>query len=206
MLGQALVVAGFPDAILRIAHEFNGNWYWYQPAGQVTEFIGYWQHIVNAMRSVTGQKFQFFWNPTNGVVNEDGGPFDPEAAYPGDAYVDYIGPDVYDDDWSVYPTSGTITAAVQSQAWVTISTGDHCLSWYASFASMHDKPLALGEWGLWTEGSNHGGGDDPSFVQNIYDWIGSNDVAFGVYFNNDDNAIWPGAQFPNAQAKLKELF
>ena len=33
-LGQRLVAAGMDDAVIRIAHEFSGNWYWYQPQGQ----------------------------------------------------------------------------------------------------------------------------------------------------------------------------
>ncbi len=47
----------------------------------------YFRHIVTTMRSVPGAAFRFVWNPTSGP--------EPEAAqnaYPGDAYVDYVGP------------------------------------------------------------------------------------------------------------------
>jgi hypothetical protein len=205
-LGQALVAAGYPDAIIRIAHEFNGNWYWYQPQGQESAFIGYWQHAVTAMRSATGQSFSFFWNPTLGVVDENGTPFDCENAYPGDAYVDYIGPDTYDSDWGVYPTSGTITQAMQDQTWQSIVTQDHGLTWFVSFAAMHKKPLAVAEWGLWAVGSGHGGGDDPSYIQNMHDWLNANGVSFANYFDSGDNQIYPGTMFPNALTKLKQLF
>jgi hypothetical protein len=207
-LGQSLVNAGLGDSIIRIAHEFNGNWYWYQPQGQEGQFIAYWQQAVTAMRSVPGQSFQFFWNPTLGVQYEDGQPFEFEQAYPGDDYVDFIGPDIYDTDWGVYPTSGTITAAMQSAAWNNMVTGDHGLNWFVTFAAQHQKPLAFGEWGLWQEGSGHGGGDDPAFVQNIHDWSIANQVAFIVYFNSGANQLYPASTdgFTNSAMLFQTLF
>ncbi len=205
-LGQALVAAGYPDAIIRIAHEFNGNWYWYQPQGKEAQFIGYWQHAVTAMRSVAGQSFEFFWNPTLGVSTENGKPFDCENAYPGDAYVDYIGPDTYDDDWGVYPTSGTVTQAMQDQTWQNIVSQDHGLSWFVTFAAAHGKPLAVAEWGLWAIGSGHGGGDDPTYIQRMHDWLDANHVVFADYFDSGDNQIYPSTTFPSSLAKLKQLY
>jgi hypothetical protein len=194
LLGQNLVSAGLGDSIIRIAHEFNGNWYWYNPAGQEAQFIAYWQQIVTAMRAVPGSSFQFAWNPSIGVASYvNGSPYYPEGAYPGDAYVDYIGPDTYDSNWSIYPTSATITAAMQQQVWTGLATGDHGLAWYVTFAAQHGKPLAIPEWGLWAVGSGHGGGDDPAFIQNMHDWFFANPVAFGEYFDYGDNQIDPAS-------------
>jgi hypothetical protein len=205
-LAESLIAAGYPDAIIRIAHEFNGNWYWYQPQGQTTQFIGYWQHIVNAMRSATGQAFKFFWNPNLGVSDENGVAFDCEDAYPGDAYVDYIGPDTYDADWGVYPTSGTITVAQQQQAWQNTLTEDHGLNWFVTFAGMHNKPLAIAEWGLWQEGSTYGGGDDPTYIKNMHAWLIANHVAFADYFDSGGDAIYPDAGVPMAAAEFLTAF
>ena len=205
-LGESLVAAGYPDAIIRIAHEFNGNWYWYQPQGKTAQFIGYWQHAVTAMRSASGQSFKFFWNPNLGVSTENGTPFDCENAYPGDSYVDYIGPDTYDADWGLYPTSGTATAAQQAMSWQTTLTQDHGLNRFVTFAAAHHKPLAIAEWGLWAIGSNYGGGDDPSYIQNMHDWLVTNHVAFANYFDSGDNQIYPGGAFPNALTKFKQTF
>ncbi len=205
-LGESLVAAGYPDAIIRIAHEFNGNWYWYQPQGMTAQFIGYWQHAVTAMRSAAGQSFAFFWNPNLGVSVESGQPFHCEDAYPGDAYVDYIGPDTYDADWGVYPMSGAISQATYDAAWQTILTQDHGLDWFVTFAAQHHKPLAVAEWGLWAQGSSYGGGDDPGYIQHMHDWFLANHVAFANYFDSGDNAIYPGSPFPNALAKFKSLF
>jgi hypothetical protein len=194
LLGQNLVGAGLPDTIIRIAHEFNGNWYWYNPAGQEAQFIAYWRQIVTTMRAVPGSSFQFAWNPSIGVASYiNGAPYYPEAAYPGDGWVDYIGPDIYDTNWTIYPTSGPITVAMQQQVWASLSTGDHGLAWYVSFAAAHGKPLAVPEWGLWSAGSNHGGGDDPAFIQNMHDWFFANKVAFGEYFDYGQNEVDPAS-------------
>jgi hypothetical protein len=210
LLGQRLVSAGLTDTTFRIAHEFSGDWYWYTPQGREAQFIGYWKHIVAALRSVPGQKFQFFWNPALGVSQQNGKPFHAEDAYPGDDVVDFIGPDIYDSVWSAYPTSGTITAAMNDAAWKELKTGDHGLDWYADFAKQHGKPVALGEWGVWAVGAHHGGGDDPAFIQRMYDWINAHDVAFHVYFEvvagDGDHQLWPTTAFPKSAALFKQLF
>ncbi len=210
LLGQRLADAGLTDTVFRLAHEFSGNWYWYTPQGRESQFIGYWKHIVAALRSVPGQKFQFFWNPALGVSAQDGQPFHAEDAYPGDDVVDFIGPDIYDSDWGAYPTSGPITQAMNDAAWKTLSTGDHGLDWYAAFAAQHGKPVAIGEWGVWAVGDHHGGGDDPAFIQRMHDWIGAHDVAFHVYFEvkagDGDHQLWPTTAFPQSAALFQQLF
>ena len=46
------------------------------------------------------ETLQFDFNPASGWMG-----FDPEAAWPGDEYVDYVGPDIYDDAYAkdTYP-------------------------------------------------------------------------------------------------------
>jgi Glycosyl hydrolase family 26 len=200
-LAQALVSANLGDAIIRIGHEFNGNWYWYgnPTAANPTQFIDYWVQIVDAMRSVSGQSFQFDWNPTLGVANYvDASPFYADSAYPGDAYVDYIGLDVYD-DCSSYPTTGQPTASQQSTCWNTILTEERGLNFWVTFAASHSKPLSFPEWGLWQWGSQPGGGDDPTFIQGIHTFTYANDVAFLNYFNFSPNGIQPPSALGNNQ-------
>ena len=50
------------------------------------------QQIVTTIRAVSGANFAFEWNPTLG----DTGIGDLANFYPGNAYVNYIGSDVYD--------------------------------------------------------------------------------------------------------------
>ena len=54
------------------------------------------------MRSVAGEHFRFVWNPDAGAFTQSG--YSVAAAYPGDAYVDVIGLDAYDQSWATPQT------------------------------------------------------------------------------------------------------
>ena len=65
-------------------------------------FAAYFQQIVTAMRSVPGEQFRFVWNPDAGAFTQSG--YSVAAAYPGNAYVDVIGLDAYDQSWAMPQT------------------------------------------------------------------------------------------------------
>jgi hypothetical protein len=125
-----------------------------------------------------------------------------EAAYPGDAYVDYIGTDIYDQSWG----SNYTDPAFRWNEYLTQKNG---LNWVASFAGAHGKPITIPEWGLSIRSDGHGGGDNAYFIQHMYDWISSNNVAFQMYFEFDAS---DGAhrlmltQFPIGAARYRQLF
>ena len=92
-----LVNYGRANDIVRLGHESGGNWfYWglgYTPAGgsqnTAAQYIAMFQRVVGIMRS----------NGFTGGFEYNGGGYgltDIAVAYPGDAYVDYIGMDPYD--------------------------------------------------------------------------------------------------------------
>jgi hypothetical protein len=174
-LGSRLVSLGFSDAVLRIAREMNGSWYTWavHEGGQATYISGY-QHVVSVLRAVPGARFRFCWNPYlgPGTLSSSG----TESAYPGDAYVDEIGVDVYDGDWSgIYGESAdVITATQQRQVWNRmLAERDSLRGWYR-LALSHGKPLCFPEWGLrlWRDaGAYHGGGDNAVLVQGMADFI-----------------------------------
>ena len=129
------------------------------------------------MRAVApGLKFD--WCPTLGVANMPKG---VAAAYPGSAYVDFIGTDVYDQAWG--PNNSTVPdPAVRWNGYVTQQNG---LDWVASFAAQQGKPISIPEWGLSIRTDGHGGGDNAYFVQHMHDWIVGHNVAFQMYFEFD---------------------
>ena len=143
-LAQDMVAGGQGDSIVRPGWEFNGSWYPWAANGQAAAFIGYWRQIVDTMRSVPGQSFKFEWNPTAG----DQGIGDLADYYPGNAYVDYIGLDVYDQNWASYPG-----AAAQFS---NLETEPYGLDWLTSFAAARGKPITLPEWGLGSGPPNTG--------------------------------------------------
>lgn len=116
--GGNLVANGLTSIALRIGHEFNGNWYRWSvntnynggnPNGGVADYVSYFRNIVTTTRAA-GWTGQSVWCVNNGV---SGTTAQPELAYPGDAYVDIISVDAYDQSWASgsYPYLAGDTAA-----------------------------------------------------------------------------------------------
>ena len=136
-------------------------------------YATYWRHIVTAMRSVPGANFRFDWNPNIGVG--DGG-LALEKAWPGDAYVDYLGLDDLS-DWSVVlPTTptwprGGILREHRPTAW---------LGGEAS-AKIYAVRLSIPEVGAVRHRSRTGtAGNDARVlsVEKMWQWVHTHDVAY----------------------------
>jgi hypothetical protein len=205
-LAETLVAAGEGNAILRLGQEFTGSWNPWKvtDAPDAANYAAYYRQIVTAMRSVAGQALKFIWE---GADPQDGsypGAYTADDSYPGDAYVDYIGTDTYDQSWAGgcgLSFNNTTTAAASLCSWN--STTLPGLNRVAAFATAHGKPVVFPEWGLAIRSDGHGMGDDPTFVQQMDDWILFHNVAFDIYFDFDVagqvDAITDG-QFPAALA------
>ena len=93
--------------------------------------------------------------------------------------------------------------------WQSYLTQPYGLVWHRDFARAHGKPMTFPEWGVITRADGHGGGDAPYFIQRMHDWIGSNDVAYHIYFEFENGyeagALTTGA-FPNSAAVFRSLF
>ena len=191
-LAQDMVAGGQGSSIIRPGWEFNGGWFPWAANGQAAAFVGYWQQIVDTMRSVPGQDFTFEWNPTAG----DQGVGNLANYYPGNAYVDSIGLDLYDQAFGTYP-------GIASQ-WNTYLTEPYGLNWLASFAASEGKPITLPEWGL-GEGPGNGGnavsdpgnevsgGDDPAFINDMAQWIHANNVYEATFWQYGSGLLSPAS-------------
>jgi len=188
VLSKSLVAHALADSIVRPGHEFNGSWYAWAAKGHEAAYAGCFRQIVTTMRSVSGEAFQFDWSPNIGT-----GTFPAEQAWPGDAYVDFVGVDTYDQSWvpNSYPLSSTMTAdqvlAAQKTSWAALLSGDHGLQFWTSFTLAHGKRLSIPEWGLTIRPDGHGGGDDPYYVQQMLDYIANpaSNVGYANYFEFD---------------------
>jgi Glycosyl hydrolase family 26 len=177
--GVLLVKDGFSHIIIDLGREMNGTWYeWSEqraPSSEPDAYILAWRQIVRTMRSVPGQHFKFLWTlyPTNTSVAE---------SWPGSAYVDYIGTDIF--DWYgganyTYPhtASGALDHEAKWQQILTTKPGG--LNWMAAFARVTGKPIIIPEWGL--DFHTFGGQDDPLFITNMMAWLKAHD-AIGLYW------------------------
>ena len=181
-LATTLVSAGEGNAYLRLGWEFDGNWYpWQaQSAASEADYAAYFRQIVTAMRAVPGAAFRFVWNPdASAFVSKS---YSLSLAYPGDAYVDVIGLDLYDFNY-VSPTEAGAWSAFENQ-----------LSQANAFATTHSKPLALCEWGV-ASTAVHGFGDDPTYIDNMVTWMKSHNVEYESYFNSNTRASNNGVNF-----------
>lgn len=177
-LGELLVKDGLGSTIIELGREMNGPWYeWsehHAPSSEPDAYILAWRQIVTTMRSVPGQHFKFVWTVymTNTSVAE---------CWPGSAYVDYIGTDIFDwyGDNGTYPHTayGAPDHEAKWQQILTAAPGG--LNWMAAFSQATGKPIIIPEWGL--DFHTFGGQDDPLFITNMMAWMKAHD-AIGLYW------------------------
>ncbi|MGI4893656.1 MAG: glycosyl hydrolase, partial [Janthinobacterium lividum] len=165
-VAQNLVDADQSNAIVRLGWEMNCSCQTWSAKKDPTSYVRYWRQVVEAMRSVKGEKFTFLWAPGSG---NSLGTFDTDLAYPGDDYVDAIGASLYDHSENFDPSEYVAR-------WGHFYDQDYGLKWMAEFGRQHDKPIALAEWGLSSLSSGWGGGDDPYFIEKVHEYVSENNV------------------------------
>jgi hypothetical protein len=190
-LGELLVRDGLSHTIINLSREMNGWWYawsvWHAPSSELDAFILAWRQVVTTMRSVPGEHFKFLWTiyPGGATATE---------CWPGSAYVDYVGTDIF--DWhgrpdGTYPhtASGALDWARRWQQILTASPGG--LDWTARLSELTGKPVIIAEWGL--DFHAFGGQDDTYFLTRMTDWLKAHH-AIGLYWaqGHVSPSGWPG--------------
>jgi hypothetical protein len=113
------------------------------------------------------------WNP-QGYGAPDIPANAPKAYYPGDAYVDVVANDLYDQGFKA--------------AW---EAND------ALYAAHPRKPYAIAEWGLW-------GIDDPAYVERMAAWVKSHSrTELLAYFSSRPGSLWDLASKPRSRAAYR---
>ena len=125
---------------------------------------------------VTTPKLRIVWNPQGfGAPDVPGN--SAQAYYPGNAYVDVVGDDLYD-----MPGHGATWAAAE-----------------ALYKAHPGKTFAFPEWGLW-------GVDDPAFVRAMASWIHTHArTELVAYFSGKPGSIWDLASKPRSRAAYRTL-
>jgi len=192
-LGELLVRDGLGNTIIELGREMNGAWYeWSEdraPPSEPDAYILAWRQIVTTMRSVPGQHFKFLWT----VYMTDTSVAD---SWPGSAYVDYIGTDIF--DWfggadNTYPHTASGALDHQEKWRQILTTEPGGLNWMAAFSQATGKPVIIPEWGL--DFHTFGGQDDPQFITNMMTWMKDHD-AIGLYWVQGHVRPVPAASGP----------
>ena len=101
--GAEFASAGVP-LMVRWGHEFNGNWYPWGIANNSNNpalYVSAYRHVHDVVTAAGATNVQWIWAYNNGSSpNESWN--DPARAYPGDAYVDWVGIDGY--NWGIAPS------------------------------------------------------------------------------------------------------
>ena len=192
-LGELLVKDGLGNTVIELGREMNGTWYeWSEhraPASEADAYILAWRQIVTTMRSVPGQHFKFLWTVYMSGTSV-------AESWPGGAYVDYIGTDIFDWYGGAGPTyphtaSGALDHEEKWQQILTAEPGG--LNWMAAFSRATGKPVIIPEWGL--DFHAFGGQDDPLFITNMMAWLKAHH-AIGLYWEQGHVSPVPTASGP----------
>ena len=159
---------------LRFAHEMNGNWYPWDGAHNGSEEAGErykraWIYIYNVKEAVGAANVTLVWSPNNtDLPNEAWNT--PEAYYPGDQYVDWIGMDGYNWGYAGWEDFDQIFSSV-----------------YQKLTSLTGKPLMIGEFS-----SAEQGGDKAVWISDVLTRIKSSypRVKALCWFNIDKERDW----------------
>ncbi len=131
-LGTNLVAAGLENSVIRLGPEMNGTWE-ADFMGTTTQEQSLWAtcfaNEVTALRQAIGQNFLIDWNP-----NACKGAYPYANFYPGNAYVDLVGLDLYDVDCNAPSTSVTFSQ---------LANEPYGLDDFEAFAASQGKPMSF---------------------------------------------------------------
>lgn len=182
--------------IIRLGWEGNGDWYPWAYAADPAGYRLAFRRVVQVMREAApGLRFE--WCVSMGATRR-GGPAEWTEGYPGDAWVDIISMDVYD----------------QWMTWDMMLNGPAGLRALREFAILRGKPEAYPEWSCSTNQNAKGGGDNVAFIENMARWFAGRPggVLYHGYWNTNADgprgAIYgaPTVYVPNAAKAYRRLF
>ncbi|MET9829195.1 glycosyl hydrolase [Streptomyces sp. NPDC006385] len=180
VLAERLVDLGVPDTVIVLGWEMNGITYTHRCAPDPDSWKRYWKRIVTVMRSVPGQKFKFDFAPSRGM---DAIPW-PEC-YPGDAFVDIIGMDAYDQPYGL---------GFDQQV-----SEPYGLQHHVDFARTHGKPISYPEWGLFRNG------DNVTYMLRMLAWMDEHKPLYNTITDYCPHGVWLCSDNPRASALYRAL-
>jgi len=179
--------AGFQSVLVRLGHESNGAWYPWSAIDNAASYIAAYRHVVDVMRSAIPSgtvRLKFEYNMARANIDTVGA-----ASYPGDAYVDVIGVDLYyRPDAYAKSTFATVWSSVLEPA----------LESTRRMALLHEKPWSMAEWS--TENR-----DDDNYINKVADYVQTYPPLHHCYFGTPQDR-YNLTNYPKAKAAFKRRF
>jgi hypothetical protein len=188
-----LVAAGLQNSVIRLGEEMNGSWE-KDYVGTTTQEQNLWAtcfaNEVTAMRKAPGEHLLIDWD-TNACTT--GIPY--ANYYPGNAYVDILGLDLYNTGCDQPNTSLTFSQ---------LAGESYGLNSFDAFAAAQGKPISFPEWGLTTSPA----GDSPAYIDGMASTIANGNVAFEEYFDvvDGDTMLLDNGTTPLSDAAFQKDF
>ena len=139
------------EIILRPLWEMNGNWY---PWGQKSTYAAAWRYMHE---HITAANVKWLWCPNYRFAGSTAA-VDPTPFYPGNGYVDYVGADIYMENWTAHQASDLILSDLHRIA--------------------PSKEAIIGEWGVSASRNSNRAATMREFISLLPSW-----VVGDVYFN-----------------------
>ncbi|WP_030179691.1 glycoside hydrolase family 26 protein [Streptomyces violaceorubidus] len=179
-LAEHLVALKVPDTVLVLGWEMNGTTYTHRCGPDPEAWKTYWNRIVTTMRAVPGQKFRFDFAPSRG---RDAVPW--TQCYPGDATVDIIGMDAYDQ-----PRGMSFDEQVKEP---------YGLQAHVDFAKAHGKPVSYPEWGLFRNG------DNAAYMRRMLAWMDEHKPVYNTVTDYCPHGVWQCDDNPRSTAVYRSV-
>jgi hypothetical protein len=186
VVARMLIENGFPDAVIRLGHEFDGVYVPWSARGNEKAYVEAFRHVHDVFASESAD-FRFEWTGMRSTFSR----FGPQA-YPGDDYVDIVGMDIY------YRKPAALTADVWASQYLAE------LEFHRDFAIAHGKPVGYSEWGVAFY-------DEPAFIDAMDSWFtslpadGPGRLVYQSYFNSPRDG-YDLNDNPLTRARYAELF
>ncbi|MFG2985240.1 glycoside hydrolase family 26 protein [Streptomyces sp. NPDC048258] len=178
-LAERLVDLGVPDTVIVLGWEMNGSTYSHRCGPDPENWKAYWRRVVNAMRSVPGQKFKFDFAPNRGTDA-----IGWTNCYPGDDVVDVIGMDSYDQG--------------PGRDFDEQITQPYGLQQHVDFAKAHGKEISYPEWGLFRRG------DNAEYVRRMLKWIEQHKPLYHTITDYCPHGVWQCKQNPQSAKVFRD--
>ena len=205
---RSMAHAGLGELIVRPGWEANGDWFPWAIGDKVEAYKGCFRHVATLFRNlVPGVKIEW-------AMDKHGRLQPAIQAYPGDAYVDYVGVSYYDR----YPPNRT-EAEWNAQVNNTLAGSPYGIGAWLQFARAHGKRLAVSEWGISKGYASYEfnridvGTDNALFISRMFWFFRAHraDIAYETYFNCDGEnpayyKLQPPDQNPRAAKRYRQLW
>lgn len=166
--------------LFRPFHENSGGWFWWGTSTSADSYRAIWRYMVNYLQAKGVHNLLYVYSPNGPIDNEN----DYLSRYPGDAYVDVLGFDYYDDyaDVSKY-TGDTYFDALDKSCKVV-----------SKLANEKNKIPAIAETGIRITGAGKDSlmvsgnpTKDKDWYNKVVDTAAENDIPYFLLWANFDS-------------------